>query len=80
MTPIEIDGNQALVTVLATLGIRHQVLCHKNGTVRLQIYLTPGQDRELVRLWELLTDLQYRYLEAVRAGFIQINLWPEHEE
>jgi hypothetical protein len=80
MIPIEISSNRALLAVLVALGINFTMLGHENGTVRLQVHLTPQQDEALVRLWESLTELQYRYLAAVNAGFVQGSLWSEPDE
>ena len=78
--PWDEEGSLALARVLGYLGIDVRFAAD-NGTGALLIYLDDGDDQAVLALWDELTDLRVRYMEARQAAIVdQLTFLPDGEE
>ena len=78
--PWDAEGSLALAWTLIRLGVEVK-FASDNGTGALLIYLDDADDEAVLALWDELTDLRVRYIEARQAAAVdQLTFLPEDEE
>ena len=66
------DGVSAVLRdILVRMGIEHWIEVGNGHGPQLVVQLRPGDDQQLLALWDELTALRVRYLEARQAQVVQ---------
>ena len=74
--PWDEEGSLALAWTLIRLGIDVRFAAD-NGTGALLIYLDEEDDQAVLALWDELSDLRVRYIEAKQAAIAEQLRLPE---
>ena len=74
--PWDEEGSLALAWTLIRLGIEVRFAAD-NGTGALLIYLDEEDDQAVLALWDELSDLRVRYIEAKQAAIAEQLRLPE---